>query len=96
MDTGRLPLGVVKEGTHLDDSWGRFWERLIIDAVAVLVVGFVFQGLWFAAGHAVTGWRPDLEPAFRKASERFLALWILGMLVGLGLGVKRAWVARSG
>ena len=80
----------------MDDSWGRFWERLIIDAVGILVVGFVLQGLWFAAGHAVTGWRPDLEPAFRKASARFLALRLCGLLVGFVFGVKRAWTTRSG
>lgn len=80
----------------MDDSWGRFWERLIIDAVGVLVVGFVLQGLWFAAGSAVTGWKPDLEPAFRKASERFLAIWLVALAVGLVVGVKRAWAARQG
>ncbi|MFN8179136.1 MAG: hypothetical protein U0167_14495 [bacterium] len=78
----------------MDDSWGKFWERLIIDAVAVLVVGFALQGLWFAAGAAVTGWRPDLTAGFQKASERFLAVWIAVLVVGLFAGVKRAWTAK--
>jgi threonine/homoserine/homoserine lactone efflux protein len=76
------------------DSLGRFWERLIVDTVGVVVVGFVLQGLWFAAGNAVTGWRPEFEPAYQKVSERFLALWVLGLGVGLAWGVRRAWSAR--
>jgi hypothetical protein len=87
-------VGSFKERAALDDSWGRFWERLIIDAVAVLVIGFALQGLWFAAGGALTGWRPDLTPGFQKASERFLALWIAVLVIGLGVGVKRAWAAK--
>ena len=80
----------------MDDSWGRFWDRLVVDAVAVLVLGFVLQGLWFALGAAATGWRPDLEPALRKASERFLALWVAGMIAGMAWSVKRAWDERQG
>jgi hypothetical protein len=76
------------------DSWGRFWERLIVDAVAVLVLGFVLQGLWFAAGAAATHWRPDLEPALRKASGRFLAVWIVGQALGLAWSFMRAWSAK--
>lgn len=79
----------------MDESAGRFWNRLIVDAVAVLVLGFVLQGLWFALGAAVTGWRPDLEVPFRKASERFLALWVAGMIAGTAWGVKRAWDERA-
>lgn len=79
----------------MEDRQGRFWERLIVDAVAVLVLGFALQGLWFAAGAALTDWRPDLEPAFRKASGRFLALWIAAVGVGLAWGVRRAWSARE-
>jgi hypothetical protein len=75
----------------VDESWGRFWDRLIVDVVAVLVFGFVLQGLWFALGAAATDWRPDLDPTFRKASERFLGLWVAGLLAGLLWSVKRAW-----
>lgn len=85
-----------EKGGKVDESWGRFWDRLIIDAVAVLVFGFVLQGLWFAAGAATTEWRPDLDPAFRKASERFLGLWVAGIVGGLLWGVKRAWGERRG
>ncbi len=77
------------------DSSARFWDRLIVDGVAVLVIAFVFQGLWFAGGNAVTEWRPDLEPAVRKVSERFLALWVLGILLGLAWSVKRASAAKT-
>lgn len=79
----------------MDDSWGKFWERLIVDAVAVLVLGFVLQGLWFAAGTAITDWRPELASGFRKVSGQFLALWIAATLAGLVVAVKRAWSAKQ-
>lgn len=78
----------------MDDSWGRFWERLIVDAVSVLVVAFVLQGVWFAVGTVVSDWRPELEPGFRRISGGFLALWIVGVAAGLLGGVKRAWSAK--
>ncbi len=80
----------------MDESWGRFWDRLIVDAVAVLVLGFVLQGLWFAAGAAATAWRPDLDPGFRTASSRFLGIWVAGLVAGLLWGVKRAWDEKRG
>jgi len=76
------------------EETGRFWERLVVDAVAVVVLGFVLQGLWFAGTAALADWRPDLELALRKASERFLAAWIVLMLAGLGWAARRAWVSR--
>ncbi len=79
----------------MNESWGRFWDRLIVDAVAVLVLGFVLQGLWFAGGAAAVQWRPDLDPAFRQASARFLGLWVAGLVAGLLWGVKRAWGERQ-
>jgi hypothetical protein len=77
------------------DSSARFWDRLIVDGVALLTIAFVLQGLWFAGGSAVSDWRPDLEPAVRRVSERFLALWVVGLGVGFIWGVKRAWEARD-
>ena len=79
-----------------EETGGRFWDRLVVDAVAVLVLGFVAQGIWFGLTAAVTGWRPDLEPALRKASERFLALWVVGMVAGVAWGVKKAWDEQQG
>ena len=79
----------------MSDSWGRFWDRLVVDGVAVFVVGFVLQGLWFAGGSALTHWHPDLEPTLRNVSERFLALWVAGTGIALLWAVKRAWSARE-
>lgn len=79
----------------MEDRQGRFWERLVVDGVAVLVLGFVLQGLWFAATAAVTDWRPDLEPAFRRASGRFLLLWIVAMGLGLLWAGLRARDSRE-
>ena len=79
----------------MSESWARFWDRLIVDGVTVLVVAFVLQGVWFAGGNAVTDWRPDLEPTVQRVSERFLALWVVALLGGLAWGVKRAMAARG-
>ncbi len=54
----------------MDDSWVRFWERLILDWVAVAVGAFILQGLWFGVTSYLASVRPDLEPTLVTASAR--------------------------
>ena len=80
----------------MDDSWSRFWDRLIVDWVAVVVGAFVLQGIWFAAVAALTGYQPDLEPTLAATTGRLALPWGLVAAVGLTWGVIRAVEAKGG
>ena len=80
----------------MDDSWSRFWDRLVVDWVAVVVGAFVLQGLWFAMVSALTGYQPDLEGTLATTTSRLALPWGLVTAVGLTWGVIRAMEARSG
>jgi hypothetical protein len=71
----------------LSDSWNAFWEKLIVEGVAVLVASFVVQGLWFLGTDLLVGWNPGFEPALLRASARLGWVWVLGTMGML------AWVA---
>ena len=78
----------------MDDPWGRFWERLVVDWVAVAVLGFGLQGLWFGLTSFLDGLSPELEPTLVKVSARLGVPWLVAVLLGFAWGVKRAWEAR--
>lgn len=89
----------------MDDSSHRFWETLITDWVAVGVIAFGIQGLWFGLVAALVATAPDLRPGLDQASAVLFELtklsegqgWpaVLGVLAGLSIGVKRALDARE-
>lgn len=88
-----------------DDPSKRFWETLITDWVAVGVIAFGIQGLWFGLVAALGGLAPDLQPGLDRASAVLFELtklsegqgWpaVLGVLAGLVVGVKRALAAAE-
>jgi hypothetical protein len=96
---------MIKEQLELDDSSKRFWDTLIADWVAVGVLAFAVQGLWFGMVAAVTAAAPDLRSGLDEASAVLFELtklsegqgWpaVLGVLAGLSIGVKRALDARE-
>ena len=86
---------LVKKGGDLDDSWGRFWDRLITDWVIVVVGAFVVQGVWFALVSALARYKPELEATLATTSTRLALPWGLATLVALTWGVKRALEART-
>ncbi len=79
----------------MDDSWSRFWERLISDWVIVAVGAFVLQGLWFGIVSLLIGRNPDLEPTLLVTSSRLGIPWLLAILAGFVWAVKRAYDARN-
>ena len=79
----------------MDESWGRFWDRLITDWVLTVVGAFVLQGIWFAFAAAVVGYRPELESTLATTSSRLALPWGLVTLVALTWGVIRALEARK-
>ena len=78
------------------DSWGRFWERLVVDAVAVVVLAFVIQGLWFGLSDLLVRWNVGEKGALEAASAKLGFAWLTGIVVGLGWSLKRALDARTG
>lgn len=80
----------------MDDSWGRFWDRLITDWVMVVVGAFVLQGVWFALASAVVAYKPELEATMATMSTRLALPWGLVTLVALTWGVIRALEAKRG
>jgi hypothetical protein len=101
-----MATGAVKERGGSDDPTERFWDTLIADWVAVGVLAFGAQGLWFGLVAALAAAAPDLKPGLDSASAVLFELtklsegqgWpaVLGVLAGLLVGVKRALDARSG
>ena len=80
----------------MDDSWSRFWDRLVVDWVAVVVGAFVLQGLWFALVAALTACQPDLQDPLATTTTRLGLPWGLIAIVGLTWGVIRALEAKNG
>ena len=78
----------------MDDSWSRFWERLIADWVFVGVGAFVLQGLWFGIGSLLSRRNPDLETSLASASSTFGILLLLAVAGGFAGGLFRALAAR--
>lgn len=78
-----------------EDPWARFWERLIVDWVAVAVIGFGLQGLWFGFTSLWVSASPDMKPVLVGASGKLGWPWLGALLVGFGWGVKRAFQARQ-
>jgi hypothetical protein len=83
-----------KEGDG-DDPWSPFWERLIVDWVAVAVLGFGVQGLWFGLTALWVGQDPDIKPTLVGLSSRLGWPWMIAILGGFVWGVRRAWSARQ-
>jgi hypothetical protein len=79
----------------LPDSWNEFWERLLVDSVAVLIFAFLIQGLWFLVVDLVVQGNPQLEAPLIRASSRLGVPWVLGMMAGVGWGVWRAWKGKE-
>jgi hypothetical protein len=73
------------------DSWNVFWERLIIDSVAVLMIAFLAQGIWFLGVDLLARGNPGLEASLIRASARMGVPWVLGIAGGLGWAGWRAW-----
>ena len=80
----------------MDESWGRFWDRLITDWVVTVIGAFVLQGIWFALVAAAIGYRPELEGTLATTSTRLAMPWGLVTLVALTWGVIRAVEAKKG
>jgi hypothetical protein len=75
----------------LTDSWNVFWERLIIEGVAVLVGSFLLQGVWFFLVDLLVRWNPGFEPALLQASSRIGWAWLictLGALFWVGVRAR--------
>ena len=66
----------------MDDSWSRFWERLLFTAVGVLVAAFGLQGLWFGLVGFLVSWRPDLEAGLAGTSSGVLVVWTVLTILG--------------
>ena len=75
----------------MSESWNVFWERLIVDSVAVLVMAFLAQGIWFLVVELLTRANPGLEASLIRASARMGVPWALGVFGGLGWAAWRAW-----
>ena len=75
----------------MSDSWNVFWERLIVDSVAVLVMAFLAQGIWFLGVELLTQMNPGLEASLIRTSARMGVPWVLAILGGLGWAGWRAW-----
>jgi hypothetical protein len=75
----------------LPDSWNVFWERLIVDCVAVLVFAFLAQGIWFLGVDLLTRASPGLDASLIRASSRIGVPWVLAILGGVGWAAWRAW-----
>ncbi|GJM44383.1 MAG: hypothetical protein DHS20C21_12250 [Gemmatimonadota bacterium] len=80
----------------MDDSWSRFWDRLIVDWVVVVVGAFVLQGVWFALVAVLTDYQPDLQGTLSTTTGRLALPWGLVTLVGMTWGVIRAFEAKGG
>jgi hypothetical protein len=80
----------------VNDSWSRFWERLLVDWVAVAILGFTLQGVWFGAISFLMKQQPAWEAGLTGASAKLGIVWLLAIATGLAWGVKRAWDARLG
>jgi hypothetical protein len=82
---------ILKESSDLTDSWNAFWERLIIDGVAVLVGSFLLQGVWFFLVDLLVRWNPGFEPALLQTSSRIGWAWLIctaGMLFWVGVRAR--------
>ena len=79
----------------MPDSWNVFWERLIIDSVAVLIMAFLAQGIWFLGVDLLTRANPGLEASLIRTSARMGVPWVLGIAGGMGWAVWRAWRIRE-
>ena len=79
----------------MNDSWGRFWERLVTEWVAIGVFGFVVQGLWFGLVSVLVESRPGMESGLLDVSAKLGVPWAVGILLGLAWSVKRAMDARN-
>ncbi len=77
------------------DSWDGFWERLVVDALAVAVLAFAVQGLWFGLADLLVRWNVGEKSALVAASERLGTVWLAGIAVGLVLSARRALAARK-
>lgn len=75
----------------MPDSWSEFWERLLVDVVAVLILSFLLQGLWFFGVDLLKRMNPGLEPGLVRTSARLGTPWILAILFGIGWSAWRAW-----
>lgn len=77
------------------DSWDGFWERLVVGAVAVVVLAFGVQGLWFGLADLLVRWNVAEKAALTSASARLGYVWLTGLAVGLFLSFRRALQARK-
>jgi hypothetical protein len=78
----------------LQEPWNRFWERLIVESVGILVLLFVLQGVWFGLVTALEAWKPVWEGSLNTASRRFMVLWFLAVAGGMVTVTVRALGAR--
>jgi hypothetical protein len=77
------------------DSWDGFWERLVVDAVAVVVLAFTVQGLWFGLADLLVRWNVAEKSSLVAASARLGYVWVATIVAGLALSVWRALAARK-
>ena len=92
---GSAPGRSARKEREPDDPWGRFWERLVVDWVAVAVLGFCLQGLWFGFASFWAAQNPNMKPVLGSFSAKLGWPWIGAIVLGLGWGAKRAWDARK-
>lgn len=85
----------VKKERDPDDSSSRFWERLIVDWVAVAVLGFGLQGLWFGFTNFLVSLNPDMKTELVGLSAKLGWPWMIAVVAGLAWGVWRAWGVRE-
>jgi hypothetical protein len=87
----------------VDESWSRFWDRLIGDWTAIVVLAFGVQGLWFGLVEVVAGPGTDSGGLLGRVSEIVFVpfgsgiptLGGVAVVLGLVWGVKRAFDARA-
>jgi hypothetical protein len=94
----------IKEDPGVDESWSRFWDHLIGNFVAILVLAFGIQGLWFGLVRVVAGPGTDAGGLLGRVSELFFVPFHGGgwpsaggaaVILGLLWAVKRAIDARN-
>lgn len=80
----------------MSERSGAFWDRLIVDWVAVVVGAFVLQGFWFTLLSAIPASQADLAQTMSGVTSKLFIPWGIAILGGLTWSVFRAVDALNG